>query len=268
MARVIPSLQRLVFYLTITLVLTIGILYVFHQFIAEPISLSKLIEQSVNIIIGLMAWLAAIIIIRRFKPYMAQRMGNQASTIVQYVMLATATLIMAFGILTIINVSATALLTGAGIISITAGLVISTFVGSLLSGFLVFTNYQFNVGDNVMVNSIPGKVTEMSALVMRIQTDVGQITIPNSAIASGGVIITVIRKFREPLKTGRLHYAVGDRVMTSFMSEQGTVKELTPMQTVIHLDSGKEITLLNNSILSGAISIAKITETPNVKKND
>ena len=103
---------------------------------------------------------------------------------------------------------------------------------------------------------------------MRIQTDVGQITIPNSAIASGGVIITVIRKFREPLKTGRLHYAVGDRVMTSFMNEQGTVKELTPMQTVIHLDSGKEITLLNNSILSGAISIAKITETPNVKKND
>ena len=56
MARaVIPSLQRLVFYLIITLVLTIAILYFFHEFIATPISLSKLIEESVNVIIGLSA---------------------------------------------------------------------------------------------------------------------------------------------------------------------------------------------------------------------
>ena len=143
MARVIPSLQRLFFYLIITLILTIGILYIFHQFIAEPISLSKLFEQAVDIIIGIFAWLAAIVIIRRFKPIMAQRIGDQAATIVQYVMLAIATLIYNLRILSIINVSATDLLTGAGIISVTAGLVISTFVGSILSGFLVFTNYKY-----------------------------------------------------------------------------------------------------------------------------
>ena len=67
---------------------------------------------------------------------MVQRMGDQAATIVQYIMLAIAVLIMTFGILNILQVSATDLLTGAGIISITAGLVISTFVGSILSGFL------------------------------------------------------------------------------------------------------------------------------------
>ena len=66
--------------------------------------------------------------------------------------------------------------------------------------FLVFTNYKFKVGDDVIVNNIPGKVTEMTALIMRIQTDVGQVTIPNSAIASGGIIITAIRKYEEPLK--------------------------------------------------------------------
>ena len=259
MARVIPSLQRLVFYLAITLILTIGILYVFHQFIAEPISLSKLFEQAVDVIIGILAWSAAVMIIRRFKPYVAQRMGEQASTIVQYVMLAIATLILMFGILSIVNVSATELLTGAGIISITAGLVISTFVGSILSGFLVFTNYKYRVGDNVMVNNIPGKVTEMTALIMRIQTDVGQITIPNSAIASGGVIITCIRD-NEVLKESRLHYKIGDRVISSFMNEQGMVKQITPYNTIIQLDSGKEITLLNNSILSGAVVIAKISQ--------
>src|SRR5208283_3175561 len=106
MARHIASLQRLVFYLIITLVLTIGTVYVFHQFIAEPISLSKLIEQAVEIIISLAFWLAAIAIIRRFKPLMTQRLGNQAATIVQYVMLAIAILVMTFGILNILKVSA------------------------------------------------------------------------------------------------------------------------------------------------------------------
>ena len=265
MARVIPSLQRLFFYLIITLILTIGVLYVFHQFIAQPISLSKLLEQAINVIIGIMAWSAAIVIIRRFRPYVAQRMGNQASTILLYVMLTIATLILMFFLLSIVNVSATELLTGAGIISITAGLVISTFVGSLLSGFLVFTNYKYRVGDSVMINNIPGKVTEMSALVMRIRTDVGQITIPNSAIASGGVIITIIRD-SEILKETRLHYKLGDRVISPYQSEQGIIKQITPYYTVIQLDSGKEITYLNNSILSGTIVIAKITQTPTETK--
>jgi small-conductance mechanosensitive channel len=100
---------------------------------------------------------------------------------------------------------------------------------------------------------------------MRIQTDVGSVTIPNSAIASGGVIITAVRKY-EGQAENRLHYVVGDRVITSYMNEQGTVKELTPYHTVVQLDSGKEITFLNNSILTGAVPIAKITQLSTAKK--
>ena len=154
MARPMPSWQRLVLYLIITLILTIGTLYIFHQFVAEPISLSKLIEQAIEIIIIIVFWLAAIAIIRRFKPLLIQRIGNQAATIVQYLMLAIAITIMLFGILNVLQVSATDLLASAGIISITVGLIISTFVGSLLSGFLVFTTYQFKVGEDVMVKML------------------------------------------------------------------------------------------------------------------
>ncbi len=262
MAKVIPSLQRLLIYLIVTLVLTIAVLYLFNQFIEPtPISFSRIVGEAVNIIIIVGFSLAAIAIIRRFRPFVAQRMGAQPSTIIYYVMLVIATLFTTFGILDTIGVRSTDLLTGAGIISITAGLVISTFVGSILSGFLVFTNYRFKVGDSVMVNNIPGKVVEMSALVMRIQTDVGHVTIPNSAIASGGVIITAIHQ-NETIKESRLHYSVGDRVLTSFMNEQGTVKEITPFNTTILLDSGKEVTFLNNSILSGGVVIAKITSPP------
>ncbi len=262
MASVIPSLRRLIFYLVVTLVLTVAVLYLFNQFIEpQPISFSQIFGEAVNIIIIIGFALAAVGIILRFRRFIAQRMGTQVSTILYYVMILIALLFAAFGILETIGVRSTDLLTGAGIISITAGLVISTFVGSLLSGFLVFANYRFKVGDSVMVNNIPGKVIEMSALVMRIQTDVGHVTIPNSAIASGGVIITAVHE-NEFLKEGRLHYVVGDRVVTSFMNEQGAIKEITPLNTVILLDSGKEITFLNNSILSGGVVIAKITQPP------
>ena len=259
MAKVIPSLQRMVFYLIITLVLTIAALYVFNQFISpRPISFSETVREAVSVIIiaGFLA--TSVAIIRRFRPFMAQRMGDQTSTIIYYVMLIISLLFALFGILNTIGVHSSDLLTGAGIISITAGLVISTFVGSILSGFLVFTNYRFKVGEDVMVNNIPGKVIEMTALVMRIQTDVGQVTIPNSAIASGGVIITAVRA-GGTLRESRLHYIVGDRVLTSFMNEQGTVREISAFYTTIRLDSGKEVTFQNNSVLSGNVVIAKIS---------
>jgi len=49
------------------------------------------------------------------------------------------------------------------------------------------------------------------------------------------------------------------------MNEEGVVKELTPLHTVIALNSGKELTFLNNSVLSGAVAIARITQTKNVQ---
>jgi len=175
-------------------------------------------------------------------------------------------LVLSFGVLHTLGVSPATLLTGAGIMSITVGLIISTFVGGILAGALVFTAHQFKVGDIVIVNNIPGKFTDMSALVTRIRTDVGQMSIPNSAIASGTVIITAIHKY-EATSQSRLPYSIGDRVVTSYKNEEGIVKELTPLHTTILLDSGKELTFLNNSILSGMVAIAKITQTKNAVIN-
>jgi small-conductance mechanosensitive channel len=264
MTQVIHSLKKLAFYLVILLIISIGTITIFALFIDPHVSLPTLIDQTLKIAFAIGFSSAAILIVRHFKPFMTERMGNQASTILQYVLFAVALLFMSFAILNTLRVSASALLTGAGIISITAGLVISTFVGSLLSGLLVFTNYRFDVGEDVMLNNIPGKVAEMTALVMRIQTDVGQVTIPNSAIASGGVIITAVHKY-ERLEQSRLPYTVGDRVITSYASEQGMVKQIAAFYTIVELDSGKQITFLNNSVLSGGVPIAKVTQLPSSK---
>jgi hypothetical protein len=43
------------------------------------------------------------------------------------------------------------------------------------------------------------------------------------------------------------------------MPEEGTVREITPLYTIVLLDSGKELTFLNDSILAGFVAVAKIT---------
>ena len=258
--KIIHAIERLIGFLAIIVILAISTIYLFDLFVAAPIELPMFLRQSVRIVFILFFGLTAILLLRRIKPLLTPHIGVQVATILQFGFLALAVLAMSFGILGILGVSPQTLLTSAGIISITAGLIISTFVGGILSGALVFTTYQFKVGDDVMVNNIPGRVTDMTTLVMRITTDVGKISIPNSAIASGAVIITSIHKF-EGNQENRLHYNVGDRVITSYLNEQGAIKELSPLHTTVLLDSGKEITFLNNSVLSGAVAIAKITPT-------
>ncbi len=261
MAGLVHSFKRFAIFLTFLAILGISTIYIYDLFIAAALNLSTFLTQAFRIIIILGFGLAIILLLRKAKPFMTTRIGNQAATVLQFSMGAIAVLVMSFGVLHTIGVSPETLLTSAGILSITMGLIISTFVGSFLSGALVFTTHRFKVGDSVIVNNIPGKVTDMTALVTIIRTDVGQMSIPNSAIASGSVIITAIHKF-EGKTESRLPYVIGDRVVTTYMSGgEGTVKELTPFQTIILLDSGKELTFLNNSILAGTVAIAKITQT-------
>ena len=260
MAGLVDSFKRFAIFLTFLVILGFSTIYIYDLFIAATINLPSFLIQAFRIIIILGFWLTIILLLRHAKPFMTTRIGNQAATVLQFSLGVIAVIVMSFGVLHTLGVSPEALLTGAGIVSITMGLIISTFVGGILAGALVFTTHRFKVGDTVLVNNIPGKVTDITALVTIIRTDIGQMSIPNSAIASGAVIITAVHKY-EAKSESRLPYSIGDRVVTTYMHEEGMVKELTPLRTTILLDSGKELTFLNNSILSGAVAIAKITQT-------
>jgi len=256
----VNSFKRFSILLIFIIILGISTIYIFDLFVAAPINMPIFLIQTFRIILVLGFWLITVMFLRKAKPFMATRIGNQAATVLQFSLDAIAVIVMIFGVLHTLGVSPDTLLTGAGIISITLGLIISTFVGDLLAGGLVFTTHRLKVDDIVIVNNIPGKVTDMTALVTIIRTDVGQMSIPNSAIASGSVIITAIHKY-ETTSQSRLPYSVGDRVVTSYKNEEGIVKELTPLHTTILLDSEKELKFLNNSILSGTVAVAKITLT-------
>jgi len=253
----VDSFRKFALVLGSIVVLGFGTVYLFDQFIAAPIDLPLFFEQALRIVLILGFWVAVLLTVRRAKSFMAVRIGSQAATVLQYLIGTFAVIVMGFGVLHTIGVSPESLLTGAGIVSITIGLVISTFVGGILSGALVYTSHRFRVGDNVVVNNIPGKVTDLTALVTRVRTDIGQMSIPNSAIASGTIIVTLVHKY-EAKSPSRLPYATGDRVVTTYMNGVGTVIDLTPLQTVILLDSGNEVTFLNSSVLSGTVAVARV----------
>jgi small-conductance mechanosensitive channel len=258
------SIRRFTTILVLLTGLALITIILFDLFVAAPVNLPVFLRQTVRIVLILGFWLIILLFIRRAKPLMTTRIGAQATTILQFFMVAISVLVMSFAVLQTLGVSPESLLTGAGIASITIGLIISTFVGGILAGALVFTAHQFRVGDDVLVNNIPGKVVDMTVLVTRIRTDVGQMSIPNSAIASGAVIVTAIHEY-EATSQSRLPYAVGDRVVTTYMNEEGIVKELTPLNTKILLDSGKELTYLNSSVLSGTVAVAKIAQTEDAR---
>lgn len=260
MIGLVDSVKRFTIILIFLIGLGFSTIVLFDLFVAAPINLPVFLRQAFRIILIIGFWLAILLLIRRAKPLMTARIGAQAVTIMQLFMGGLAVLVMGFAVLHTLGVSPESLLTGAGIASITIGLIISTFVGGILAGALVFMTHQFRVGDTVLVNNIPGKVVDMTAIVTRIRTDVGQMSIPNSAIASGTVIVTSVHKY-ETKSQSRLPYAMGDRVVTTYMNEEGIVKELTPLHTTILLDSGRELIYLNNSVLLGTVAVAKITQT-------
>ena|GEM_PF-684918 len=259
LAGVISSLKKLLAFIIVTVVLAAITVTIFEVFVAESVNLSASLHLLSDVSIVFAFTLIAVYFLTHIKRLLTPHIGLQIATLVQYVSVAVALTVTAFIVLGYFGVTLSALLTSAGIISVTVGLIISTFVGGILSGALVFATHQVKVGDDVLVNNMPGRVVDMTALVLRIRTDVGQMTIPNSAVASGGVIITAIRP-PQPTQETRLPYAVGDRVVTSFRNEEGIVKELTAFHTTVLLDSGKQITFLNNTVLTGATAIAKITQ--------
>ena len=260
MVGLINSFKKFVIILTLLVVLGFCTVYLFDLFVAAPINLSMFSREALHLVLILGFWLVILLLIRHAKSLMTARIGVQAATVLQFSMGVVAILVMSFGVLDTLGVSPTNLLAGAGIASITIALIISTFVGGILAGVLVFTTQSFKEGDDVLVNNIPGKIIGMTTLVTKIRTEVGQMSIPNSAIASGAVIVTAIHK-HEAKSLSRLPYAIGDRVVSTYMTGEGVVQELTPLHTVIALDSGKELTFLNNSVLSGTVAIAKITQT-------
>lgn len=265
------SLRRLVIGIVILVAVTFTIVFLFDEFIAAPVQLPDLFRETTRTFIILLFGFLIVFFIRRSKSVIVRRVGPHPATVFQFFMVLAAIIVMVFAILNAFQVPATTLLLGGGIVSITIGLVVSTFVGNILAGTLVLMTHPFRAGDTVIINNIPGRIEEITAMVTRMRNDVGGLmVIPNTAIAQGTVVITKIPKTpaHAGVQESRLPYSEGDRVYTTYLSGEGVVKEVNPFQTRILLDSGKEITFLNTSVLTGSVAVAKITAEKSDKKGE
>ena len=174
-------------------------------------------------------------------------------------MILAASIIMIFTILHILQVSPSSLLIGEGVISIVFGLIISTSVGNLLAGSFVLMTRPYDIGDTILINNIPCKVEKITSLTTRVKNDFGGlISIPNTAIMQGSIIVTSFNDSQVDV-VSRLPYATGDRIYTTYLNQEGVVIDITPFHTRIILDSGKELTFLNTSVLTGSVAVARIS---------
>ena len=257
MLGVVSSLKRFVIILALLIIASLSCVLVF-ELINAQVQLSALIAETVRILIVLIFGSIILLFITRSKSVIAKHVGPHPATVFQFFMMLIVGIVMIFAFLHIFQVSPETLLISGGIVSIVIGLVISTFVGSILSGTLVLMTNPFRVGDTVLVNNIPGTVEEITAMVTRIRNDIGGVmVIPNSAIMQGGIIVTRIPHLKDT-PPNRLPYSVGDRVYTTYMNAEGVVKELTSFHTKILLDSGRELIFLNTTIFTGTIAVARI----------
>jgi small-conductance mechanosensitive channel len=190
----VNSFKRFVFVLVLLVVGTIVTVFVFDHLIAAPIELSKSLTQTIRTGIVLIFGASIVIFIRHSKSLISRRIGDQPATVFQFFMVLVAVIAMVFATLRIFTVlEPTTLLLSGSVVSIVIGLVLSVFVGNILAGTLVFMTHAYRVGDDVIVNNVPGKIVEITNLVTRIRNDVGgMIVIPNTALAQGGVIITKV----------------------------------------------------------------------------
>jgi small-conductance mechanosensitive channel len=253
------SIRNIMLIVSILVALIVISIYIFDMIIVPRVQPNVFLSQASKTLIILTLSTTAVLFLRKSKKILSTRLGAEMSNLFELVIIIFIAIVSIFQILHVFNVDTNTLLIGGGIISLTVGLIVSTFVGDTLAGMLVIFLSLYRVGDTVLVNSIPCRVEDVTSLVTRFRNDAGGVlTIPNTAIIQGSVMITRFHALNDGALTNRLPYAKGDRVYTTYMNATGTVEEVDPIHTRIKLDSGMELSFMNNSVLLGTIAVAKI----------
>ena len=221
-------------------------------------------RQVIQLLLVGFAGIVVLLLIRRFAKGLRRIVGPYIASVFSYILVMLDAFVVIISILEIMNVPASSLLLGGSLGAIIIGLAVSTLFGNIFSGALVLFAKPVVVGDEVLVNNIPGRIEEISTLFMKIANESGTETIlPNSALVSGAVTLT-----RVASKSGfvnRLPFEAGDRIYTSYVGGEGMIKQVDPLYMTVLLDDGREVKIPNNGIMTGAISIALVNAVSSPK---
>lgn len=234
------------------------VLIVFGDFAAPFMGFSDPITKAIQVGIIIGIGVVVFYFLRNFAKSLGEGFSPHFRAIFNFLVIIIVSLFVFFAVLNTLQVPATTLLIGGGILSIVIGLAVSTLFGNIITGALMLTTFPFRVGDSVMVGNVPGRISEITTFFTKVLNNSGSETIiPNAAVIQGSVTVTRLSNDSSELAS-RLHYSVGDRIYTNYIGGEGIVTELTAFNTKVHLDSGKDATIPNNSIFAGTVQIAKV----------
>ena len=219
------------------------------------------LHQTTQVCVVLVAGGLIMALIRRSSKHIRGSAGPYAASVFSYVLVLLNTFVVLLVVLEILHVPADSLLLGGGFGAIIIGLAVSTLFGNIFSGALMLLTKPVGVGDDVLVNGIPGRIEAISTMFTKIQNESGTETVvPNTAIISGAVTLTKVPPIS--VTTSRLPFTMGDRVYTSYVGGEGMVKGISSLYTTVLLDGGREVRIPNNGIMTGAINIALVNSAP------
>jgi small-conductance mechanosensitive channel len=123
----------------------------------------------------------------------ARRSIPSAGTAVRVISAVVGYLFVAFSVLGVLDVSIEHLLVGAGLAGVVLGIAAQQSLGNVFAGFVLLLARPFGVGDHIRIRSgalggiFEAWVSEMSLTYVTLQTEDGELKIPNSAMLSAGV---------------------------------------------------------------------------------
>ena len=112
---------------------------------------------------------------------------------VRFLSAAVGYLIVAFALLSVLEVPVAKLLVGAGLAGVVLGIAAQQSLGNIFAGLVLILARPFAVGDHIRIRSaslggiFDAWVQEMSLTYVTVQTDEGQFKIPNTAMLAAGV---------------------------------------------------------------------------------
>ncbi len=219
-------------------------------FLGLQFSTRQVVQSSIVAIAGILV----VLFIRRFTRQLRHLVGPYPASVFSYVLMVLDFFVVIISVLEILNVPANSLLLGGSFGAIIVGLAVSTLFGNIFSGALMLFAKPVAVGDEVLINSMPGRIEEISTLFTKIANESGTQTIlPNSALLSGAVTLTKVSVGRT---SSGLPFKPGDKIYTSYVGGEGVVKGIGSLYTDVTLVGGRDVKIPNVGILNGSISIA------------
>lgn len=102
-------------------------------------------------------------------------------------------LIVLFGALAVLNVSIEKILVGAGLAGVVLGIAAQQSLGNVFAGLVLVLARPFRVGDDIHIRSgslggvFDARVKEMSLTYVTLETEEGELKVPNSVMLAAGV---------------------------------------------------------------------------------